>query len=535
MIECNAIGQAQMRLSMNLWLSGGASYEVWRRWLYGIGMLAVLGSSSAWAQSPVGETSVSGAQGGGLHIHLDDPTFVPTTILIPTRNLGGPAPHPGLAAGGGSAQARSQAQVWVARRLAEFTAQLGTLLTATRFFALKERALYAAPEFLWPEIGLAASPVAALQHWLEHGVRPGQVREDLVLFSELQRLHEANVQLKLYLVDLRVRGVIYQRSLQWSHRQPERLDAFSYDVADDILKLVSGGRGLYSSRIVFVGRKTATSPKQVYTCRMDGSDLKQITAEPVIHLSPSWSPQGDQIIFTSYRSGNPDLYVYDRTKEAIRALSIHHGLDSGGAADPHSGWVAFSSRGRRDADLFVVPPAGGARRLLIRGLGLDVDPTFSRDGRYLAYVSGRFGRPHIFVAELRRSDAGGLQVVQDRRVTWAGWYNGNPAFSQDSRKLAFAGYDKEIDRFDIFLMDVHGQNLERLTLKSGDNESPSWAPNDQHIVFESSRQDDPSTSKGPKQLYVMRRDGDYQTRIPLELYSAESPEWGPELTGTTGP
>lgn len=519
---------------MNVWRICSAGLEAvrwwWLLWLFS---LAGMGSSPAWAQNLSSAESGSLTQGGGLHIHLDDPTFVPTTILIPTRNLGGASPI--VATTAGQSPADSEAQVWVARTLAQFTAHLGTLLTATRFFTLKERSLYAAPEFPWPQLGSVGSVLADLQHWVTDQMRPAQVREDLVLLSQLRPLHEANVQIKLYLIDLRVRGVIYQRSLQWPRGQPDRLREFSYGVADDILQLVSGGRGLYSSRIVFVGRKSAQSPKQVYSCRMDGSDLKQITTEPVIHLSPSWSPQGDRIIFTSYRAGNPDLYVYDSATRAIQALSTHPGLDSGGAADPHSGWVAFSSRGARDADLFVVPPEGGVRQLLIRGRGLDVDPTFSRDGRYLAYVSGRFGRPHIFVAELLRSDAGGLRVVQDRRITWAGWYNGNPAFSQDSRKLAFAGYDKEIDRFDIFLMDVSGQNLERLTLNSGDNESPSWSPNDQHIVFESSRKGARSTMKGPKQLYVMRRDGGYQRRIPLDLYSAESPEWGPELGGAAGP
>ena len=485
------------------------------------------------APPPATVSSGSASQTGELHIHVDNPQFVPTKILIPTRNLiTVPTPaHPRDPLGArikGDHQLAPQELAWTGKTLAHFSAQLDKLLTATQFFTVSQRGIGAADEKSWPQLDSQAPATWAqgLRQWLaKPEAKSAWQTTDLILFTQLSVM-SASAELRVYLVDFRVQQVVYQRSFRWPHRQRQALSEFMYELADDILKLVSGGEGLYSSRIVFIGRKTPKDVKQVYTCRLDGSDLKQITTDPVIHLSPTWSADGEQLIFTSYRSGNPDLYRYHMSTQVTHILSSHPGLDSGGAADPLSTWVTFSSRGGRDADLYVVSLQGGTRRLLVRGVGLDVDPTFSRDGRYLAYVSGRFGRPHIFRAELNRTQFGGLQVVKDKRLTWAGWYNGNPAFSRDSRKIAFAGYDKEIDRFDIFMMNADGQNLERLTLNTGDNESPSWAPNDQLIVFESSRSHK-STTKGPKQLYVMRRDGRFQTQLPLNLYSAESPDWGP--------
>lgn len=469
------------------------------------------------------ESSLSAAPNSSaspLHIHLDDPTFVPTRFVISSRNL---VPR------SFSSEISSRDLVWIERTLENITTRLSRLLTLSQIFEVHSGSLRPFGRRHWPpaEVLSADDLSGSLRRWLKESFV--QTREDLKLFIRLIKTSSSHSSYKLdvYLSDFRQQTLSYTRSFEWSRHQKATFVEFIYELADDLIHHVSGRPGLYSSRIVFVGKKTAKDIKQIFTCRMDGTDLKQITTDPVIHLSPTWSSDGTQIIYTSYKRGNPDLYIYDTKLKSTRPLSIHEGLDSGAAADPHSSWVAFSSRGRRDADLYMTTLAGGKRRLLIQGSGLDVDPAFSRDGRYLAYVSGRFGNPHIFIAQLKRTVLGGLRIIKDTRLTWAGWYNGNPAFSRDSQKVAFAGYDKDIDRFDIFLTDVDGQNLERLTLKNGDNESPSWSPNDQLIVFESSRHK--SLVKGVKKLYIMRRDGRMQAQIPMDLYSAESPDWGPAL------
>ena len=164
-----------------------------------------------------------------------------------------------------------------------------------------------------------------------------------------------------------------------------------------------------------------------------------------------------------------------------------------------------------------------SRRRLIKGFGLDVDPAFSPDGKWLAFVSGRYGNPHIFRATLNWS-MNRLQVTDDKRLTYAGWYNANPAWSPDSRKIAFAGYDRDIDRFDIFLMNADGSNLERMTLNNGDNESPSWSPNGMLLVFFSTRTLQ-RKRKGAAQLYIMNRDGSMQRKLFTGLYMAQTPRW----------
>jgi dipeptidyl aminopeptidase/acylaminoacyl peptidase len=156
---------------------------------------------------------------------------------------------------------------------------------------------------------------------------------------------------------------------------------------------------------------------------------------------------------------------------------------------------------------------------------------FSPNGKWLAFVSGRFGNPHIFRAELDwNKERTSVKVAGDKRLTYAGWYNATPAWSPDSEKIAFGGYDKDIDRWDLFMMNPDGTKLERLTLQTGDSESPSWSPNGQLIVFQSNRIGIRNV-KGPSPaLYIMNRDGSGQRKLQTGLYEAQTPKWSPVLS-----
>jgi TolB protein len=215
-------------------------------------------------------------------------------------------------------------------------------------------------------------------------------------------------------------------------------------------------------------------------------------------------------------------------------------MNSGGKFAPDAKLVVYTQiteglngkRGSSNISL-IVPPGfaekSGKRKELITGDGIDVDPIFSPDGKWLAYVSGRYGNPHIFRSELRwDADLTDITIKSELRLTFAGWWNAMPAWSPDSQKIAFAGFDKDINRFDIFLMNNDGTKLERLTLQSGDNKSPSFSPNGQMVIFHSSRIGTAS-DRGRNQLYMMNQDGTEQRMISTGLYDAEDPKWGPYM------
>jgi TolB protein len=302
--------------------------------------------------------------------------------------------------------------------------------------------------------------------------------------------------------------------------------------ADLILEAYTGKTGIFSSKLVFVGRRNKRDAKQVYISDFDGSNLQQITKDKSPHLSPAWSPDGRFITFTSYRDGNPDLFIYELATGKTRKLAGYKGINSGSNWAPSGSLIALSGSTNGDVNIYTVSPQGGDRKLLLEGAGLDVDPAFSPDGQWLAFVSGRYGNPHIFRASLKW-DGSQPSITGDKRLTYAGWYNATPAWSPTSDKLVFAGYDKDIDRFDLFMMNPDGTGMERLTIRVGNNESPSWAPNGQMIVFHSDRVEG-QDKRDVAHIYMMNRDGGTQRKIDTGLYETQTPKWSPQLKSIGG-
>jgi TolB protein len=293
--------------------------------------------------------------------------------------------------------------------------------------------------------------------------------------------------------------------------------------ADYLLEAYTGKSGIFNSRIVFVARKSKGSQKQIYMSDFDGSNVQAITEGEYPHLSPSWSPDGRYIAFTSYEFKNPELFIYDTQTRIKKRLTNNLGLDSGANFSADGKWIAYTSSRGDDTDIFMTSPQGIGKKLLLEGSGLDVDPKFSPDGKHIAFVSGRFGNPHIFVAGLEKGDT--PKVNGDKRLTYAGWYNATPNWSPDSDKIVFAGYDKDINRWDAFLMNPDGSQLERLTLKNGDNESPSFSPNGQLIAFQSNRVGD-GNGKAQGNLWIMNRDGSNQHKLTVPgFYDIAAPMW----------
>lgn len=315
---------------------------------------------------------------------------------------------------------------------------------------------------------------------------------------------------------------------RYTRVKPEQFKKVMATYADRILEAYTGKPGIFSTRLTFVGRKAKNSPKQIYISDFDGSNAVVISSGNAPHLSPTWSPDGKFVTYTSFEGGNPDLYIYEVATGKKRKLSGRNGLNSGSNWFKSGKLIAFTGSEGGDADIYVTTPEGGIAKPIIRGSGLDVDPTFSPDGKWMAFVSGRFGNPHIFRAELKWDSDTSVKVLSDKRLTYAGWYNATPTWSPDSDKIVFAGYDRDIDRFDLFMMNPDGTSLERLTIRAGDNERPSFAPNGQMIVFHSTRSQGRDV-KGPGQLYVMNRDGSAQRQLNTGLYEATTPQWGPPM------
>lgn len=444
------------------------------------------------------------ASAGSIVVNIDSPQF---------REVVAAVPEFGLAKSAGDSESRSMAS--------EAQKELQRILTFTGIFKIMSSAAYKElmdkPNPRWfSDEGVGSVNVL---DWKTLGV------ESLTL-AELSKDGASTWSLMIRTIDVGRRDVLVGK--KYSQIARNQIVTVIRRYGDQILRAYTGKSGIFNSKLVFVGRPSANAAKQIYISDFDGSRPVQISRGNYPHLSPSFSSDGKYVTYTSYEAGNPDLYLYDIASGSTRKLSGHKGINSGGNFAPSGKVVAFTGSVNGDADIYTILPGGGNRRLFISGSGLDVDPAFSPDGTKIAFVSGRYGNPHIFVASLNWSSPTEPRVEGDKRLTYAGWYNATPAWTPEGDRIAFAGYDKEIDRFDLFMMNPDGTKLERLTLRTGDNERPWFSPNGQNIVFMSNRTDGKNI-KSVHQLYIMNRDGGNQRKLETGLYEAQTPCWGPNL------
>lgn len=284
----------------------------------------------------------------------------------------------------------------------------------------------------------------------------------------------------------------------------------------EVVSYFTNGRlkGVYNTKIACV-RKTGSS-KELYLMDFDGYGGHYITNNNSLNLLPSWNVNGKELFFTSYISGDPDLYSIGLTKGSKpKVISNFKGLDMGAAMSPDGTKIALSLTKDDNAEVYVMNADGTGLKRLTTSWGIDISPTWSPDGKKIAFVSNRSGNPHVYIM-----DANG---DNQERLTFVGNYNQSPAWSPKGDRIAFVGRDERYV-FDIFTINVQDRmDVQRLTQDQGNNENPSWAPDGRHIVFSSNR-------SGEYKLYIMTHDGNTQQRITTEKGEFTTPTWSPWLS-----
>jgi len=282
------------------------------------------------------------------------------------------------------------------------------------------------------------------------------------------------------------------------------LRRFSHSFADEILLVMTGEKGCFTSRVVYVSAKTGN--KEISIMDWDGHHPLPLTRNGSINLNPDFAPDGREIIFTSYKRGNPDLYRRALSNTAEIPISNRNGLNITGTWSPDGSRIALSLSKDGDAEIYTMAKDGSNPVRLTVNRALEVYPAWSPDGRQIAFVSDRLGKPQIFIM-----DAAGGNV---RRLTTAGSYNVNPRWSPKGDSIA---YTRSQGGFQIYTIRPDGSGDTQLT-SEGSNENPSWSPDGRFITFSSKRD-------GSLGIYVMRADGSGQIKVSRDKGSYSQPAW----------
>jgi TolB protein len=159
-----------------------------------------------------------------------------------------------------------------------------------------------------------------------------------------------------------------------------------------------------------------------------GEIRERLTTHPGIDSSPTFSPDGARIAFTSDRAGVPQVWVMNRDGSDPRCLTPFCGYCTSPAWSPSGALIAYNAMvGQGIFDVYAVDVDAGSVRRLTSGRGSNEEPTWSPDGRYLAFSSsrnsvGRERRQEIFLLPVSGGEA--VQLTHGEQLYY------NPAWSR---------------------------------------------------------------------------------------------------------
>jgi TolB protein len=133
---------------------------------------------------------------------------------------------------------------------------------------------------------------------------------------------------------------------------------------------------------------------ELYRIGADGAQQARLTSSSAIDSSPSFSPDGGQIAFVSNRGGSPQIYVMSASGGGAKRVTFQGKYNQTPRWSPRADkpQIAFTGRDERGVfDVFILDVKSGKIDRLTQGKGSNLDPTWSPDGRLVAYVSSRGG------------------------------------------------------------------------------------------------------------------------------------------------
>ncbi len=346
-----------------------------------------------------------------------------------------------------------------------------------------------------PDEGLSA-PFIKFGRWADVGA------EGLV---KAQVKKGADLSAEFHLFEVRAAREV----LTSTHRGPPGSGrALAHRFADEVVRYYTREPGVFRTRLVAF--RHGREGRELVAMDVDGKGQEVLYREPVA-LLPSWRPDGQAVLFTSYRGGRPELWEVDVKSRRVRRVMGMGELSTAGTYSPDGKRIAFASSVGGNSDVFVCNADGSDARRLTSDPATDGSPSWSPDGKRLAFVSTRSGHPHIYVMNADGSD--------QRRLTFEGKYNQTPRWSPRGDLIAFTARD-ERRAFDVFTVSAESGRIARVTQDQGiTNQEPSWAPNGRLLIFSTDR-------AGKTQLVISNVQGDKQTVLG-DSGDLETPAWGP--------
>lgn len=288
----------------------------------------------------------------------------------------------------------------------------------------------------------------------------------------------------------------------------------AHKFADEIIARLGGGvTGIAETKIYYV--KMTGGTKEIWAMDYDGANQHAITHTGYA-ISPRVSPDNSTIAYSELtRSDGFQIRMYSLLLNRRVNFAEAGGTNVSPAWSPNGQQIAFSSSRTGDPEIWVSDPQGLLAHRITDFKGPDVSPTWNpKTGAQIAWISGRTGLPQLYIMD---ADGSGVQRLTD------GGYATSPSWSPNGQFIAFA-WDRKYGPGapggqDIYVMEIATKRWIQLTHDSGRCDFPAWSPDGRHLVYANS----PDGRADHTRIMTMLADG--TGKHALTGSGADMPNW----------
>jgi len=220
----------------------------------------------------------------------------------------------------------------------------------------------------------------------------------------------------------------------------------------------------------------------------DDTTAPRITEPSTPSFGKNVTGTNQRLLFTSMRDGNEELYSMNPDGTGVTRLTFSAGEDAYGVWSPDGKRIAFfSQRDNPWGDIYLMNADGSGVVRLTNSVAMSVSPTWSKDGKQIAFASNRTSaNPSVYNANDFEIFVVNVDGTGLKQITKNNFSDFAPVWSPDGKQIAFASNRDNYAGNDIFVMNVDGSQVTRLTpaepgIHSG---APAWDPHGRTIVFQ---------------------------------------------------
>ena len=295
--------------------------------------------------------------------------------------------------------------------------------------------------------------------------------------------------------------------------QPENWRRIAHIISDQIYERLTGEKGYFDSRVVFVDE---TGPKERRVKRLalmdqDGANVRYLTRGTDLVITPRFSPSTQEITYMEFGQGEPRVYLFNVETGQREIVGNFPGMTFSPRFSPDGQRVIMSLQQGGNSNLFVMDLRSKSTTRLTDTPAIDTSPSYSPDGSQITFESDRGGKPQIYVMPANGGQA--------QRISFGDGTYSTPVWSPRGDYIAFTKQGG--GQFSIGIIKPDGSG-ERILTSGFHNEGPTFAPNGRVVMFFR------DLGPGPN-LFTVDISGRFEQRQPTPGFASD-PAWSPLLS-----